>query len=223
MPIHRTVAASIVAVIATSSAGGSGYLKRGVPNVRLGMLLEVGTVLGAIVGTLAGGWLSTRLIASLFALVLVYTAVSMLRGSSEHTVTADPLAVRLGLVGDYPIGHIKLGLLISLFAGVVSGMLGVGGGIIIVPALITIMGVPMRIAAATSTFMVGVTGVASAIIQVEQGNLDPVLAAPIILGVFVGATIGPRVAPRLSPGVLRILIIAAIGLSLIQMVQKAVA
>jgi len=223
MPIHHAVAASIVAVIATSSAGGSGYLKRGVPNVRLGMLLEVGTVLGAIVGTLLGGSLSANAIAGMFAVILVYTAVSMLHGNSERTVPADPLAVRLGLADDYPIGHLRLGLLISVFAGVISGLLGVGGGIIIVPMLVMMMGVPIKIAAATSTFMIGVTGVASAIIQVEQGNVDPLLAAPVILGIFVGATLGPRIAPKISPALLRFLFLAAIGISVIQMVQKAVA
>jgi uncharacterized membrane protein YfcA len=198
-------------------------LKRGVPNVRLGMLLEVGTVLGAIVGTLLGGSLSANAIAGMFAVILVYTAVSMLHGNSERTVPADPLAVRLGLADDYPIGHLRLGLLISVFAGVISGLLGVGGGIIIVPMLVMMMGVPIKIAAATSTFMIGVTGVASAIIQVEQGNVDPLLAAPVILGIFVGATLGPRIAPKISPALLRFLFLAAIGISVIQMVQKAVA
>jgi uncharacterized membrane protein YfcA len=223
MPIHRAVAASIVAVIATSNAGGSGYLKRGIPNVRLGMLLETGTVLGAIAGTLLGGVLSARVLSGLFAIVLVYTAISLLRGSSERTVTADPLAIRLGLGTDYAIGHIRLGLIIAVFAGMISGLLGVGGGIILVPSMVALMGVPLKIAAATSTFMIGVTGVASAAIQVQRGNVDPVLVAPVILGIFVGATLGPRVAPRLTPTMLRALFLAAIALSVVEMIQKAIA
>ncbi len=221
MPIHRAVAASIIAVIATSSAGGSGYLKRGVPNVRLGMLLETGTVVGAIGGTILGNALSVRAIAALFAVILVYTAVSLLRGPAERSVTPDPLAVKLGLVGDYGIAHVKIGLLIAVGAGLVSGLLGVGGGIILVPAMVTMMGVPLKIAAATSTFMIGITGVASAVIQVQQGNVDPVLTAPVIFGIFAGATLGPRVAPHLTPKVLRVCFLVAIGLSIVEMAQKA--
>jgi uncharacterized protein len=223
MPIKRVVAASIVAVIATSSAGGSGYLKRGVPNIRLGMLLETGTVVGAIAGTTLEGVLSARVIASLFAVVLVYTAVSLLRGTTERTVIADPIAVRLGLVSEYPVARVRLGLVISVFAGAVSGLLGIGGGVILVPAMVTLMGVPIKIATATSTFMIGITGVASALIQIEHGNVDPVLTAPVVLGVFVGATLGPRIAPRVTPAALRVLFLAAIGLSVVQMVQKAIA
>ncbi|MDB5059288.1 MAG: permease [Chloroflexi bacterium] len=223
MPVHRAVAASIVAVIATSSAGGSGYLKRGVPNVRLGMLLETGTVIGAIAGTLLGGTLSPRVLSGIFAVVLVYTAFSLLRGSKERTVAADPLAKWLGLGDTYAIGHIRLGLVISVLAGVVSGLLGVGGGIVLVPAMVALMGVPLKIATATSTFMIGITGVASAAIQVQRGNVDPILAAPVILGIFIGASLGPRVAPKITPKMLRIFFLIAIGLSIVEMAQKAIA
>jgi uncharacterized membrane protein YfcA len=223
MPVHRAVAASIVAVIATSSAGGSGYLKRGVPNVRLGMLLETGTVIGAIAGTLLGGVLSARVLSGIFAVVLVYTAISMLRGSKERTVAPDPLAKWLGLGDAYAIGHIRLGLVIAVLAGVVSGLLGVGGGIVLVPAMVALMGVPLKIATATSTFMIGITGVASAAIQVQRGNADPLLAAPVILGIFVGASLGPRVAPKLTPRMLRVFFLVAIGLSIIEMARKAIA
>ena len=147
----------------------------------------------------------------------------MLRGRTERTVAPDPLAAKLGLIGDYNIAHVRIGLLISVGAGLVSGLLGVGGGIILVPAMVTLMGVPLKIATATSTFMIGITGVASAVIQVQQGNVDPVLTAPVVFGIFIGASLGPRVAPHLTPKVLRLCFIVAIGLSIIEMAQKAVA
>ena len=221
MDLHRATAASIVAVIATSSAGGSGYLRRDLPNVRLGMLLETGTVAGAIAGTLLNNYLNQRVLAAIFVVVLLYTAVSLLRRPAERTVVADPLAVRLGLCSAYPVAHVRLGLAIALLAGLISGLLGVGGGIVLVPAMVALMGVPLKIATATSTFMIGVTGVASATIQYLHGVVDPVLAAPVILGIFAGASIGPRVAPRISARTLQVLFLAAVGISIVQMVLKA--
>ena len=221
MDLHRATAASIVAVIATSSAGGSGYLRRDLPNVRLGMLLETGTVVGAIIGTLLNNHLNQRVLAAIFAVVLLYTAVSLLRRPAERTVAADPLAVRLGLCANYPVAHVRLGLAIALLAGVISGLLGVGGGIVLVPAMVAVMGVPLKIATATSTFMIGVTGVASASIQYLHGQVDPLLAASVILGIFAGASLGPKIAPRISARTLQVLFLAAVGISIVQMVLKA--
>ncbi|HWE60890.1 MAG TPA: sulfite exporter TauE/SafE family protein [Chloroflexota bacterium] len=219
--IHHATAASITGVVATSSTGGAGYLRRDLPNVRLGMLLETGTVVGAIIGTLLNGMLSGRVLAAAFAVVLLYAAISLLRRPAAHTVTADPLAERLGLCAHYPVGRLRLGLAASVLAGVVSGLLGVGGGLVLVPVMVAFMGIPLKIATATSTFMIGVTGVASACIQLLHGAIDPSLAAPVIVGIFGGATLGPWLAPRISAGLLRTLFLLAIGLSIAQMLVKA--
>jgi uncharacterized membrane protein YfcA len=220
--IHLATAASIVGVVATSNTGGASYLRRGLPHIRLGVLLETCTVAGAIVGALANGLLSARLLSAAFAAVLVYAGVSLLRRPREHRVEADPLAVRLGLTDAFPVHHIVTGLCCALIAGLTSGLLGVGGGLILVPAMVGFMGVPIRIATATSTYMIGVTGVAGAAIQLMHGHVDPVLAAPVVLGVFVGASIGPRIAPRLSPAHLRVLFIVVVGLALVQMIAQVV-
>jgi len=222
MPVHRAVAASIIAVIATSSSGGSGYLRRELPNVRLAMVLETGAVLGAIVGTVINGVLSAKLLSGIFALVLIYTAISLLSRTEPHQAHSDPLAMKLGLCDAYPISRVRLGLVAAVFAGIVSGLLGIGGGIIMVPVMVTWMGVPLRNATATSTFMIGITGLASAIIQFAHGQVDVVLAAPVILGVFAGAALGPSLAPKISPSLLRVLFLAAIGLSSAQMALRTV-
>ncbi len=221
LPIHQAVAASIVAVIATSSAGGSGYLKRNVVNVRLAMVLETGTVLGAIIGTLIGGALSARWLAGIFAVVLVYAGITLLLRPDQRRVEADPLAIRLSLCADYPVGMVVPGALLAVPGGMISGLLGVGGGLVLVPVMVALMGVPLKSATATSTFMIGMTGVASAAIQLTRGMIDPVLAAPVILGIFAGATLGPWLAPRLSAGALRALFLVAILLSIGQMGLKA--
>ncbi len=221
--IHRAVAASIIAVIATSSAGSTGYLKRNLPNVRLGMLLEAGTVIGAMAGTLVGTSLSARVLSGIFAVLLVGTGVSLARRPAEHAVTPDPLANRLGLSADNPVAHVWAGLALAVFAGIVSGLLGVGGGLILVPAMVVLMGVPIKVATATSTFMIGITGVASAVIQLSRGAVDPVLAAPVVLGIFIGAILGPRVSPLISSRLLQMMFLLAIGLSTVEMVGKAVA
>jgi uncharacterized membrane protein YfcA len=220
--IHLATAASIVGVVATSNTGGASYLRRGLPHIRLALLMETCTVAGAIVGALANGLFSARLLAAAFALVLIYAATTLLRKPQEHRVDADPLAVRLGLTEAFPVRHLATGLSCALLAGLTSGLLGVGGGLILVPAMVSFMGVPIKIATATSTYMIGVTGVAGAAIQLVRGHVDPVLAAPVVLGVFLGASIGPRIAPRLSPAHIRLLFIVAVGLALVQMIAQVV-
>lgn len=221
VPIHRAVAASVVAVIATSSVGGGGYLRRDLPNVRLGMVLETGTVVGAIAGTLLGGALNARALAAIFAIVLIYGGIALLRPAGARAVRADPLAVRLGICERYPVGHLGLGLGVAVLAGVVSGLLGVGGGLVLVPVMVAWMGVPLPVATATSTFMIGITGVASAAIQVGRGMVDPVLVTPVILGIYAGASLGPWLAPRVPQWALRAMLLAAIGISTLEMAQRA--
>ena len=215
VPVHVAVAASLVAVIATSSAATSVYVGRGLTNMRLGMTLELATTMGGIAGGLLAARLPANALLIVFALFLVPIAVLLLRGQIERGEAVDAPAAargqsdrtRRGLGGvyynartdeflAYQTRNLPIGLGLSLVAGGLSGLLGVGGGILKVPAMNLAMGIPLRVAAATSNFMIGVTAAASLVIYVQRGFLDPLIAAPVALGVTGGALVGTLIAPK---------------------------
>jgi len=220
IPVHHAIATSIVSVIATSSAVASTNVEKGLANMRLGMTLEVATVLGAMSGALTAGWLSEATLLQIFAVVLLVVAVLLGWKSSKSEREAIPNPQHpvlddqpddLGLLGasfydpaegrqiSYRVWKVLPGFLASLIAGNLSGLLGVGGGFIKVPVIHLICGVPMKAATATSNFMIGVTAVASALIYFGRGEVRPALTATVILGVLAGSFIGSVVSQRL-PG-----------------------
>jgi uncharacterized membrane protein YfcA len=250
-PVREAVAVSLVCVIVTSSAAAGAYLRGRVANLRLGTVLALFTATGALVGALLAFVIPERAIAGLFAVMLVYVAVTMgqagLRASRSATasagpgapasrgvpgatepagtepVEADPEPRRVGHLDGpgYRVQHLVPASIASLGAGVLSALLGVGGGVINVPTMNLMMGIPLRVAAATSNLMIGVTAVASAIIYLLRGGLDPYLAGPTALGVFVGASVGARVAHRIDVRVLRLLFVVVLAWTAFQMAGRA--
>jgi len=232
VPTKYAIGASIVAVIATSSTGGSTYLRQRTANVRLGMTLELATVCGAILGALTGTAANPRLLNLVFGLVLLYTGYTMARGQrGGETVQApsgDPGALDFSYYDTqrradvaYRVHGLPKGLGVGLVAGYVSGLLGVGGGLFKVPAMTLLMGVPLKVATATSTFMIGVTATAGAYIQYTHGFVDPILTAPVVAGVIGGALLGPRVARRLPTASLRRIFVVVLLIFALDMLGKA--
>jgi len=234
--IKVAVAASLVAVIATSTTAGSVYLGRGITNMRLGMTLEIATTVGGMTGGLVAAFVPSNVIAALFATVVAISAGVLLWHAANppvRTVQAptngtvgweDPGALsgayfdhaRGGMV-HYRARRLGLGSAVSLLAGSVSGMLGVGGGFLKVPAMNVLMDVPVRVAAATSNFMIGVTAAASVFIYFERGFVEPLVAVPVALGVVGGSLIATMMAGTTSaPKVKRILalVLAAVAIEM---------
>ena len=190
VPIRYAIATSLCCVIATSSGAAARYVEQHMTDVRLGMTLELATTVGAICGAVVAGVVSHEALAVLFALLLIYAGSSMVRQvfSPRAAVPNDP--------NSYRVKHLPLGLVGSAGAGIVSGLLGVGGGIIKVPLMYLVMGVPFKVATATSNFMVGVTAAASAFIYYSRGDMLPLIAAPTAIGVYMGASLGAHVFRR---------------------------
>lgn len=241
LPIREAVGVSLVCVIVTSGASAGLYLQRHVANLRLGMLLELFTATGALVGGLIAFLVPDRFLAGLFAFLLVYTGLSMLRGRSEPepapAVAEDPDPTPGPVAGDRPptglaervsgpgyvVRNIPGGIVGATAAGVVSALLGIGGGLVKVPVMHLLMDVPLRVAAATSNLMIGITASASAIIYLLRGGVDPYVAGPTALGVFVGATIGSRNINRVDVRILRVLFVAVLLYTAAQMALRALA
>src|SRR3954453_267973 len=226
-PLREAVAVSLVSVIVTSSAAAGVYLPRHVANLRLGMVLELFTATGALVGGLIAFLLNEQLLAGLFAALLIYVALTMIRRPPEKA--PDPAAAAnapegfLGTLSGpgYTVHDLPGGMAGSTFAGVVSALLGVGGGIVKVPTMNLVMGVPLRTATATSNLMIGITATAGAAIYLLRGEINPYIAGPVALGVFIGASIGSRTAPRIRPPRLRLLFVVVLAYPALQMVRLA--
>jgi len=204
VPIKTSIGASIICVIATSCAAGAVYVARGLTHTRLAMVLEIATTAGALAGGITAVLLRPNLLAALFGVVLMYVSFSMRKIPKEGSKTdrtglldtsyVDPLT---GNEVSYGIRSFRMGMGASFLAGNISGLLGIGGGIIKVPIMSLVMGVPLRAAIATSNFMIGITAATSAIVYYRHGYINPAIAIPATLGVLVGAQAGTRLGGRL--------------------------
>lgn len=230
IPMHQAIATSIVAVIATSSAGAAMNVERHLVNVRLGMVLEIATVLGAIFGGLTANLLSgdtlTKIFATLLLLVAGMMAYRMKRSPEESeqsgngVLQADFVDAASGKTVTYGVKRIPLVMFVSLIAGNVSGLLGVGGGIFKVPAMNMISGIPIKAATATSNFMIGVTAAASAFIYFSHGHLNPLIASAAALGVLTGSYVGISLGRRIHSTLLTWIFIVVLGVVAIRMFLK---
>lgn len=228
LPLRESIGVSLVCVIVTSGAAAGVYLERRVANLRLGMTLELFTAGGAVIGGLIAFALDERVIAALFAALLLYTAASMMRRSAPEPDLAvnDPETGQGSWTDalhgpDYRVRRLGPGAVASVAAGVVSALLGVGGGLVKVPVMHLVMRVPLRVAIATSNLMIGVTASAGAIIYLAHGEIEPFVAGPTALGVFAGATLGSRTAHRIDVRILRALFVVVLLYTAVQMLRRA--
>ena len=211
---HYAVGAALVASIATSSGSGSAYVKEGVTNIRLGMFLEIATTIGAVCGAAVAIYLNSNTIAIIYGGVLVLPAIMRQRRKSDQGgVVGSEMARRLKLFGSWPqkdgtmksyqLRHVGGGFSVMYVAGVLSGILGIGSGVLKVIAMDGIMKVPFKVSTTTSNFMMGVTACASAVIYVQRGNIVPGMACPVMIGVLFGALTGAKLLKRLDVRLLR--------------------
>ena len=227
VPLTTAVGTSLICVIATSTGAAAINVSAGRADVRLGITLGAGTVVGALTGGVIAGYLPDRVLAALFAALLAYTALTMLRRLLGGSVTADDAAAvdPAGPDGpgapDYRGHRVPEAVGGSFLAGNVSGLLGVGGGIVAVPLMHLVMGAPVRVAVTTSNFMMGMTAAAGAYAYLFRGDIDPRLAAPVVLGVAGGAAIGAAVSSRLRSSWLIALFVVVVVYVAVRMALRA--
>lgn len=215
VPIRAAIAASLISVIATASASATVNLNRGLVNMRLGLALEVATSVGGLAGGITAAHLTQRQLFLTFGATLAVMGVLMAARSGRRNVIPVSSDVDTGLLGGrlregaatylYRVKRLPLGLAASLVAGAISGLLGLGGGIVKVPVLNTFCGIPIRVAAATSTFMIGVTAAASAFIYFSRGDIALPLTAAVCLGALPASLLGARLSERVHARSLKIL------------------
>lgn len=242
--IKIAVVSSLFAVVASSTAAGSVYVGKGLANMRLGMWLEVATTLGGIAGGLVAVFVSSHLITMIFSFLMMIIAFLVFRAkdkpkvvksedaesSQAESFTAEEDAHSLSGsyydVGSrstihYQVERSFLGSIISFFAGMLSGLLGVGGGFIKVPAMHLGMNVPIKVATATSNFMIGVTAISSLFVYFMKGMVYPLVAAPVAIGVVGGALYGTTLAQKISPALMKKVFAILLVLVAVQMFLSA--
>ena len=229
--IKYAIGASLISVIATSSGAASAYVKEGITNFRIGMVLEIATTSGAVVGAVLAILTPSHLIAVLFGgILLVSAGLSLGKRDSEKILTATgKMASWLRLSSDYPtengrvsygVRKVTGGFLAMLVAGLISGILGIGSGALKVIAMDRIMNLPFKVSTATSNFMIGVTAAASTGIYLSRGYIDPGLCMPIVLGVLAGSLLGTKVLYKAQTRILRMLFAIVITFLAFQMISK---
>jgi uncharacterized membrane protein YfcA len=231
--LRYAIGASLVSVIATSSGAAAAYVKEGYSNIRIGMLLEIATTLGALAGAFLAYYLHPGMIAVIFGVVLLVSAYLSSRPhpGESGTLPPDPLATRLRLDGDLPtpqgpkpyhVQNVPGGFAVMFAAGVLSGLLGIGSGALKVLGMDQVMKLPFKVSTTTSNFMIGVTAAASAGIYLGRGYIDPRVAMPVMLGVLLGSFLGSKVLVTAGVRILRLVFVAVIVVLAVEMIVNGV-
>jgi len=229
--IRTAIGASLVSVIACSCGSASPFLKGGLVNIRLAVALETTTTLGALTGVLLVGIIPTAYLFLLFALILALSAQQMLARRGEKAAaatTADTWgwagALRLdasypdrGQRVEYRVQRLPLGMVLMYGAGLISALLGIGSGVLKIPAMDTALRLPIKVSSATSNFMIGVTAAASAGAYFLRGDIVPAVAGPVALGSVVGSLLGARILLEVSNERVRLLFVVVLVALALQM------
>jgi uncharacterized protein len=229
--IRYAIAASLVSIIATSSGAAASFLKDHLTNVKVAILLEVGTVFGAITGFLIASHIHSSALYLVFGGFLAFSTLMMLKKREASYVLHDHAwSIKLGLAGSfkdikgnnitYKVAHVRLGLFCMYFAGILSALLGIGSGILKVLAMDGAMKLPIKVSSATSNFMIGVTAAASAGAYFVRGDIRPEIAGPVALGIIFGSWFGARAMIKMNPVLIRRIFIVLLLFVSVQMILK---
>ncbi|MDA4136136.1 MAG: sulfite exporter TauE/SafE family protein [Thaumarchaeota archaeon] len=243
IPIQYAIGASIVSVIATSSGSASAYVRDRITNLRIGMFLEIGSTVGAVIGAVS----SIALVRSgyawavflTFGILLFFSAyssanrISKERKKGSETINLKPNKVSdaLNLRGEYydkatkkniayVADKVLAGFGVMVVAGLLSALLGVGGGVLKVVGMDSFMKLPFKVSTTTSNFMIGVTAAASTGIYYVAGFVNPFIAAPVAIGIVIGAFAGTKILVRTKPGALRWVFVVVLIVIALEMVRQ---
>jgi hypothetical protein len=223
--LRNAIGASIVSVIACSCGSAAAFLKERLTNIRLAIVLETATTAGALNGVLLAGKIPNPFLFFLFGTILLLSAWQMVSRrndpvSSRTQSSNQDSRVRaldssypdreLGLDIAYRVQHLPVGLILMYVAGLVSALLGIGSGVLKVPAMDTALRLPIKVSSATSNFMICVTAAASAGVYFMRGEIVAAITGPVALGSVVGAILGARLLVSISNQRIRLLFAAVL-------------
>jgi uncharacterized membrane protein YfcA len=235
--LHSAVVCSIVSVIACSCASAAPFLRGDLTNIRVATVLETATTLGALTGICLVGVLPVLLLQVFFAAILLVSAWQMMERRRQAPAEATEPSGRdwatvlrlhatypdsaLGPDVSYRVRLVPMGPLLMYGAGLISALLGIGSGVLKIPALDTALGLPIKVSSATSNFMIGATAAASGVAYFARGDINPAIAGPIALGSVIGSVPGARFVMVVSGDRLRLLFVIVIVVLAAQMLHAA--
>jgi uncharacterized membrane protein YfcA len=217
VPMNSAVAASLVSIVVTSCVGVQTYLRAGWTDVRLGVQLLLPMVAGAIAGVWLSALVSPQWIAGLFIMLIFYILFQMIRAGRRQTNTEEEQPHEVVIQS---LSERILVTALSTLAGIISALLGVGGGLIQVPMMNGLLRAPLKQAIGTSSFLIGMTAAVSALIYLARGVLQPDLVVPCTFGIFVGARLGTQFGLKMPPTLLRILFAVVMVITALRMFQR---
>lgn len=231
--IRYAVAASLISIIATSSGAAASFLKDHLTNLRVAVVLEIGTVAGAMTGFLISSSIKSSWLYFIFGTFLLLSAFLMLRKKTDSRAEKNhPWSEKLKLAGAFPDGKgqlvaykvaaVPFGIFCMFFAGILSAVLGIGSGIFKVMAMDGAMKLPMKVSSATSNFMIGVTATASAGAYFLRGDIRPEIACPVAIGIIFGSILGAKAMSELPANAIRKVFVAVMIIVSIQMIMKGI-
>ncbi|SDC62983.1 hypothetical protein SAMN05216410_2059 [Sanguibacter gelidistatuariae] len=215
VPFPTAVAVSLVSVIACSCASAPHLLSSGLTNLRLAVVLEVATTLGAVIGILMIGAVPSSILYGIFAVVLLVSAVQMIAGrrdqvpdpalrKSRHRSLDGAFTDHDGSAVSYRVSHLPLGVTFMFGAGALSALLGIGSGVLKIPAMDAAMKLPIKASSATANLMISVTACGTAAAYLMSGTLDLNLSGPVVLGSLAGSILGAKILVRVAGASLRV-------------------
>jgi uncharacterized membrane protein YfcA len=227
--LHTAIGASLISVIACSCAGAAPFLQDRLTNIRLAILLETATTFGALCGVFVAGLIPPKYLFVIFALILLLSARQMAARRKEPPRAELPRSelpgAKLSGAWDRDLGYavqrLPLGMALMYGAGLISALLGIGSGVLKVPAMDTALRLPIKVSSATSNFMIGVTAAASAGVYFARGEILTPVAAPIALGSVVGAVLGARILMKVPNDKLRLMFVCILVILSAQMMLAA--
>jgi uncharacterized membrane protein YfcA len=234
--IHAAIAASIVSVIACSCGSAGSFLRANLTNIRVAIVLETATTIGALSGVVLGGFIPVSALYAIFAFILLLSARQMTVRRADPI--GEPAAQAVGAVATllrlhssypdhagrdvhYRVQRVPLGLTMMYGAGLISALLGIGSGVLKIPAMDTALRLPIKVSSATSNFMIGVTAAASGLAYFVRGDIRPEIAGPIALGSVLGAALGAKLLMSLSGEKMRMFFVCILVVLAVQMTLAA--
>ena len=195
IPIHNAIALSLLSIIAVASSATITYASSGYIDYKLGLILETTTVLGAFTGARICILLSPSILMITFGVLLIYVGYRMIK----------KIEFKEAKLRELPLNRLSAGIISSFFAGLSSGLLGIGGGILKVPIMVLILGMPTRVAIGTSEFMISITSASGSYVYYKAGILNTGLAGSAMIGGFLGAQLGSRLGIKIRVELIRMI------------------
>ncbi len=194
LDIKTAVPVSVTATVVTSIASSNAYLKKGMVDIELSLILALFMVIGTITGSSLSPYIPSHYIQLVLTIVVIYTAVSLLKKNNQPS--------ELNIDRNK---NMVLSAGIAIFTGILSGLVGIGGGVIIVPVLYLLIGLPLSTARGTSSLMIGFSAAAASTVYLLNDQIDFQVLIGVVLGIIIGGKIGGKLGAVAKPKIVRII------------------